>query len=708
MKKLGARYQVKGKEKKGLFQNSGVNSTKKESAAIIHFASIRVKLILAFLVPVLFIILLGTASFNKAAQGIRSSYEQAAGQAINMATQYLAFGANSIKTLSNQYINDNEINEYFFGFRGNDTLESNSYHRNLNNSASTKVSADDFISNIIIISDKVKSVTTLKKQKDNIYAGFLETELGKELFDSKTSYWIGSNAYLDEKLEVGPDSYSLRFIRKLGGTDALIVIDMDMNTVRDILKSMEFDRTGTIGLITGDGKEIISGNQDNNSDTVFADKAFYKEAVTSLDTSGAYYVSIDGKDNLFIYSKLGETGSIVCGLIPKGTIMSQADGIKYLTVIIVIIACVLAVFTGLFISMGIDKTIKNIIEKLKMAASGDLTVDFSTKRRDEFKILTDEINHTFSNMKALIGQVKEMSKDVSEAATDVTKTSGNFLKTTQSISTAMNDIEKGITQQAEGAEECLKQMDRLSNKIVQTGVNTDEIGRIAEGTKRQIQEGTIVTGELNQQTKSTSMITTGIVRGIEELNRKSISIESIIKVINDISSQTNLLSLNASIEAARAGELGRGFAVVADEIRKLAEQTGQSVNDIKDIIESIQDNTKELVISAKSVENVLELQENAVRNTTESYQGINNSVDNLMLHLNSIIENVDNVEEARNSTLGAIENISAVLEEIAAASSNVTQISESQLQSVESLNQSAGKLNQNSEQLVQEVQRFVI
>ena len=708
MKKLGARYQVKRKEKKGLFQNSGVNSTKKESAAIIHFASIRVKLILAFLVPVLFIIFLGTASFNKAAQGIRSSYEQAAGQAINMATQYLAFGANSIKTLSNQYINDNEINEYFFGFRGNDTLESNSYHRNLNNSASTKVSADDFISNIIIISDKVKSVTTLKKQKDNIYAGFLETELGKELFDSKTSYWIGSNAYLDEKLEEGPDSYSLRFIRKLGGTDALIVIDMDMNTVRDILKSMEFDRTGTIGLITGDGKEIISGNQDNNSDTVFTDKAFYKEAVTSLDTSGAYYVSIDGKDNLFIYSKLGETGSVVCGLIPKGTIMSQADGIKYLTVIIVIIACVLAVFTGLFISMGIDKTIKYIIAKLKMAASGDLTVDFSTKRRDEFKILTDEINHTFSNMKALIGQVKEMSKDVSEAATDVTKTSGNFLKTTQSISTAMNDIEKGITQQAEGAEECLKQMDRLSNKIVQTGVNTDEIGRIAEGTKRQIQEGTIVTGELNQQTKSTSMITTGIVRGIEELNRKSISIESIIKVINDISSQTNLLSLNASIEAARAGELGRGFAVVADEIRKLAEQTGQSVNDIKDIIESIQDNTKELVISAKSVENVLELQENAVRNTTESYQGINNSVDNLMLHLKSIIENVDNVEEARNSTLGAIENISAVLEEIAAASSNVTQISESQLQSVESLNQSAGKLNQNSEQLVQEVQRFVI
>lgn len=708
MLKLGAKYQVKGKQKNSLLKNKDTKVIRNSFTSMLLSASIRVKLIVSFLVPIIFILILGAASFNKAAQGIRSSYEQSASQAVNMTTQYLKLGVNSIKTLSTQYMNDNETNEYFFGFYSQDALESSSFLRNQNSSAMTKTSSDDFISNISILSDKVNSITTLKSQADSICAGFFDTEFGREVNGSKDSYWVGSNSYLDEKLGTDSESYSLRLIRNFAGAEALIVIDMDISAVQDILKSINFDKTGTIGLVTGDGKEIISGSQDKNKKAIFTDKDFYKKSVSSKDTSKAYYVKINGKENLYIYSKLGDTGAMVCAVIPKSTILGQADGIKNLTVIIVIIACILAVFTGLFISTGIDKTIKSIISNLKKAAGGDLTVDFSMKRKDEFKVLADEINHTFSNMKMLIGQVKGMSGDVSVASTDVTKTSEAFLKTTQDISTAMNDIERGVMQQAEDAEECLKQMDKLSNKIMQMSENTGEIGKIAEGTKKRIQEGTVVTGELTLQTKSTISITTDIVRGIEELNQKSMSIDSIINVINEISSQTNLLSLNASIEAARAGEVGKGFAVVADEIRKLAEQTRHSVNDIRDVIESIQGNTMELVKSAKSAENVLVLQDMAVKNTAESYQGINNSVDNLMIHLKSIIENVNNIEEARTSTLGAIENISAVLEEIAASSNNVNQISSNQLQSVESLNQSAGQLNQNSEQLVMEVQRFTV
>jgi methyl-accepting chemotaxis protein len=272
----------------------------------------------------------------------------------------------------------------------------------------------------------------------------------------------------------------------------------------------------------------------------------------------------------------------------------------------------------------------------------------------------------------------------------------------------MNEIEQGVMQQANDAEECLVQMDNLSRKIEQMSNSTDGISKIAEGTKKQIQRGTVVTGELTNQTKATIIITTEIVKGIEDLAIKSMSINSIVNVISEISNQTDLLSLNASIEAARAGEVGKGFAVVAGEIRKLADQTKQSVNDIQNIIGAIQGNTKELVKSAKNAESVMVLQDTAVKNTTDSYLGINDSVDNLMIYLKHIIENVVNIEEARVSTLGAIENISAVLEEIAASANNVNQISNSQLQSVETLNHSAGELNQNSEQLVQAVQKFTV
>ena len=145
------------------------------------------------------------------------------------------------------------------------------------------------------------------------------------------------------------------------------------------------------------------------------------------------------------------------------------------------------------------------------------------------------------------------------------------------------------------------------------------------------------------------------------LERKSSSIGEIINVINEIADQTNLLSLNASIEAARAGDAGRGFAVVASEIRKLADQSKESVNNIISIIEGIQEDTHKAVNIAREAEEVLRLQENAVSNTTQSYLNINDSVENLVVQLRQIIENVDNIEEARVSTLGAIESISAVL-----------------------------------------------
>jgi methyl-accepting chemotaxis protein len=272
----------------------------------------------------------------------------------------------------------------------------------------------------------------------------------------------------------------------------------------------------------------------------------------------------------------------------------------------------------------------------------------------------------------------------------------------------MTEIEQGISQQAKDAEECLNQMDQLSQKIVLVSNNTKEITQIADNTKQNIEEGTIVTADLNNQTKSTIEITTSIINEIEKLAEKSLSIGKIINVINEITNHTNLLSLNASIEAARAGDYGKGFAVVASEIRKLAEQSQESVKDIKKIIGSIQEDTSNVVTIAKKAEEVLLLQESAVKNTTNSYQNINKSVENLMIYLNYITENVDNIEEARISTLGAIENISAVLEEIAASTNTVNQTSNKQLSSVEILNNSAGNLSGNADNLVTAVHKFQV
>ncbi len=677
-------------------------------SVILHSATIRVKLILSFLVPIAFIVLLGIVSFLKASEGMQSSYKKSTQQVINMTGEYVQMGVNSIEAASQQYMNDGIKQKYFLGeYKSNDALRDSNF-KIIKNDINAKQQSDEFISNISFLSDTVQAASTLTYLKGDICSGFFSTETGKLVANSKPKLWIGKNDFLDENMKVGSDKYAMRFLRKFVGSDSLIVIDMDMNRIKEILQNMQFDKTGFLAVVTPDGKEIVPEDSTQMKSAIFSDKDFYSKAVKSDKKSGASDVKYKGKDHLFMYSKIGDTGAMICAIIPESTILGQADSIKKITVFIVIIACIVAVLIGFSISYGIDRTIRNIIVKLKKAAAGDLTVDFSTKRKDEFRILIDEINHTFTNMKELVSQVKDLSTGVSDASSDISQTSEAFLRTSEDISSAMNEIEQGMNQQAKDAEECLLQMDNLSNKIEHMSSSTAEIGKIANDTRKNIQEGTIVTEELTVQTKHTISIATDIVKGIEELSEKSMSIGSIVNVINEISNQTNLLSLNASIEAARAGEVGKGFAVVANEIRSLADQTRHSVNDIKNIIERIQENTKDVVKTAKDAENVMVLQDNAVKNTAKSYQGINESVDRLMDNLKVIIEDVNNIEGARASTLAAIENISAVLEEIAASTNNVNQISNNQLKSVETLNQSAGNLNSNSDVLVTAIQKFKV
>ncbi len=677
--------------------------------------TIRFKLAASYMVPIAFIILLGLVSFRVASDGIVKNYEKSALQTISMTGKYLRFGLSSVEATSVQYGNDKRITKYFCNLYEDDRAEYNAEYKYIASVLSAKQTSDEFVDNIYILSDLVKPISTKASCDSGLYGGFTQTKLGGYLKDNRMKKaWVGKDEYLDEKLKTSSKDYSMRLVRSLPAAQAMLVVDVSSDTVNNILAGLDFNKSDNIAIVTADGREIKATagkkpeNKESSSQAIFTGQGFYTNAIASKNTEGTQYVSYEGKTFLFLYSKIGETGAAVCALIPKDIITSQADSIRKVTIIIVIIAIILAAFIAILISQGIDQTIKAIIGRLKEASRGDLTVQFHSRRKDEFHMLIEEIQNTFTNMKKLIYQVNSMSSEVSASSENVSTTSEVFLKSTKDISAAMNEIEQGISQQAKDAQECLIQMDNLSNKIIMVSDNTREIEQIADQTKQSIANGTIVTGNLNNQTQSTIEITTDVIHDIEELEKKSLSISKIISVIHEIANQTNLLSLNASIEAARAGEYGKGFAVVASEIRKLAEQSQGSVNEINHIIDSIQKDTRKAAQTARKAEDVLKLQGEAVSNTTASYRNINDNVEKLMLYLNAITQNVGNIEKAKQSALGAIENISAVLEEIAASANTVNQTSNEQQISVETLNTAAEQLNHNAETLVLEVKKFRI
>lgn len=691
-------------------KNESINSTSKVS----FFSTLRLKLITSFLIPIVFIIILGITSFIKASTEIGDNYEKATVSSINMAAEFMRFGFHNVESTGNQFVSDTTITDFLRS--DNDNLTTRKVRQTISNSLSTKKISDEFIQDIYIISKDILPIHTTSRVdlEDDFLTGFQETDIGKYLHENRIKVlWDGQDEYLDQNLGNVISDYSMRLVRYFPAIDSILVIETKTDTIRNILENLAFDKSGFLGVITPDGRELTAKSLNDANDAsvtqpIFVSEPFYQDALAATEISGSKYVDYQGSPHLFMYSKIGDTGCIICGLMPKSTINSQTDSIRTITVIIVIIACIIALLTAAFLSTGIDRTIHDINSKLRQAANGDLTVKFTSNRKDEFHVLINQIQITFNNMMELIKQVKQMTSEVSTSSTIVSQSSNQFLNSTKEISSAMTEIETGINQQAKDAEECLLQMDNLSERIELVSESTKEILQIADNTKQRVVDGTVINDKLNEQTLSTILITTDIISEIEKLAEKSSSINTIINAINDIANQTNLLSLNASIEAARAGEYGKGFAVVANEIRTLAEQSKSSANDIKAIIGSIQKDTFSTVETARKVEEVLKMQESVVKNSTISYHDINESVEKLLVFLKYITENVNNIEEARINTLSSIENISAVLEETAASTININQNSNNQLASIESLDKSAQTLNINAGDLVQEVQKFQI
>ncbi len=668
--------------------------------------TIKTKLLISFLVALVLIIVLGIASYQKASVAIRTNYMESTSQTLNMTSEYLAFGLKSVEDTATQLISDDNIVGYFSNMHGSDTVQIHKNKQTVTKTLSAKQVTDEFIENIYLISDVVDSISTKKLTDKKILTGFYDTPMGTRLQQSRMDIiWSGKDEYLDGKLGTKTTEYSIRLVRRMVSTDGILIIDVSSKTFDSILQNINFDETGMLGIVTGDGKEILITK---SQEAVFLDKAFYQEAMEGTAANGSQYVNFGGGKYLFMHSKIGDSGAMICALVPKSTILRQADDIRAFTLLIVIIASIIAILTGFLISNGINKAITSIITGLRRASQGDLSVAFSTKRKDEFKILINEIENTFSNMKTIIFGVKNLSGEVLKSSEQVAAATVSFQKSTENISFAMSEVEQGIVQQAKDAEGCLIEMDNLSQKIITISDNTKEIGRITDLTKTSILDGTFVTEKLNEQTRSTIQITTDIVKKVEEQSNNSLSIGNISNVISGIASQINLLSLNASIESARAGEFGKGFAVIANEIRNLADQSKRSVDEIKVIIAKIQEETKDTMQIAGKVEEVLSLQESAVTDTIKSYHNINKNVEQLVIYLKYIMDSVDTMEISRTSTLGAIESISAVLEEIAASSNTVNQASKEQLSSVDTLGTSSEALYANADKLLLAVQKFIV
>ena len=696
VKEKKVKDEAKGKKEKRSNKSNGIGELK-TTGFFAFFRRIRTQLVIGFMIPIIFLIVIGIVSYTKSANSLTKSFETSALQTIQMTARYLEMAMTSVETQAFVLSQDSDVSDYILGTYASDPIKV----LEMTNSISPKLGAakqgNGFIQNVHIIPREVSKVLSTKMRGVNGFSEELETTDAANITKYKTfsAGWVGSHEVLDTKLSNDKASYACSYFRMMSSKKGYVVLDLSMDKVIETIAGLKLAEGSRVSFILSDGREITSKEEE----ILISDQNYYQDGLTKEDGMYSDYVSYQKEDYLYLMSRSANNSFSICALVPKASVMSGANSIRNITTPMVAVAALLAFLVGSYISIVIGIYIKKIVNKLQLVSRGDLSVDMNIHSSNEFGILARSAEEMVSNTRNLITKVVDITGKVSDSTSQLKETSYEMSESSEHITNAVSEIDTGMGQQAEEAQLCYNQMDELSHKMEVVNKNVEEIEILADRTKGMIGVGMDSMNQLSNQSITTNHKTKRVMEEVKGLQQQSLSIEKFIGIINEIASQTNLLSLNASIEAARAGDAGRGFAVVAEEIRKLAEGSISAANEIQKVVIEIKKKTDSTVMTTKEAEVEVMEQVKTVNSTMEAFYKMNECVEQLLTNLNTVVVNVDNMNEDRLKTLEAIESISAVYEETAASTSIVNDTVKQQLRLSKGLFDATGELSQQTEDL---------
>lgn len=385
---------------------------------------------------------------------------------------------------------------------------------------------------------------------------------------------------------------------------------------------------------------------------------------------------------------------------------SMNDTLTFL-ITVNIISILIGLIIMVFISRRISTHLKSIVSITTEISTGNLAVqDVNYDGKDEIGQLAKAINTLSVNIRNIITKVTQASQSVSNSSAGLTTSAREVKEGSEQMVTTMEELAAGAETQANSASDLSEQMQSFVDSIQHFRKEGLHIADSSKDVLSVTEDGSNLMKQSVAQMNKIDRIVTDVVDKVRGLDQQSNEISKLVEVVRDIADQTNLLALNAAIEAARAGEHGKGFAVVADEVRKLAEQVTDSVTEITNIVQNIQQET-DVVVSTLN-DGYTEVQEgiSQIEKTGENFDTINHSVSGMVTSISEVVAQLNKLTESSEEMNNLIEDIAAVSEEAAAGVEQSSASTQEASAAMDEILRNAEELSQLAEQLNQEIAAF--
>lgn len=490
-------------------------------------------------------------------------------------------------------------------------------------------------------------------------------------------------------------------------------IDLSFENFKTLINDIHLYQTDYTCMLNDDLNFIIHPTLGPEDNFAVVEGGSFQDLAQKMKTEDKAVIDYNfkGEDKVGSFAHLSN-GFVLFITAPVSEATAQASGLQTTILIIVAVGLILSVLLAFFISKKISLPVVDASQFASILATGDFSNDippYALKLNNELGTLAQSFDAMTKSLRIMIQGVHASAADVAAASEELHASGQDIASTMEEVSASTEEIAAGMQEVSAASEEISASGEEIAAIVNQVHmvVETSHRDAIEIGKKASKARDDAAASESSTMDMYTQ-IKTKVENAIEEA-RVVDKISGLAQDIADIANQTNLLALNAAIEAARAGEQGRGFAVVAEEVRKLAESSGTTVNEIQGLTHHVQHainnllehSSKLLHFINEDVINGYDLMVNMSTQYQEDASKFEETTEKVNRHIEQVVKALEEINKA-------IESTSATMAQTSVGSQEIAKGSEEAASSAMEVNEAAGKMAMSAEKLNEEIQKFKI